>query len=69
MIIRLKEWISKPDHDGNGRLNAWMEDEVGLLTVGIVTKPFRFEGANRRRQASPRCPTRSIRSLSSRTTA
>lgn len=26
MIIRLKEWISKPDHDGNGRLNAWMED-------------------------------------------
>ena len=51
MIIRLKEWISKPDHDGNGRLNAWMEDEAGLLTVGIVTKPFRFEGANRRKQA------------------
>ncbi len=25
--------------------------ESGILTVGIVTKPFRFEGANRRRQA------------------
>lgn len=25
--------------------------EAGLLTVGIVTKPFRFEGANRRKQA------------------
>lgn len=22
MIIRPEEWISKPDHDGNGRLNA-----------------------------------------------
>ena len=25
--------------------------EAGLLTVGIVTKPFRFEGVNRRKQA------------------
>ena len=25
--------------------------EASLLTVGIVTKPFRFEGANRRKQA------------------
>ena len=26
-------------------------EEIGALTVGIVTKPFRFEGANRRKQA------------------
>ena len=30
---------------------AEIAHEAGLRTVGIVTKPFRFEGANRRKQA------------------
>ena len=37
MIIRLKEWISKPDHDGNGRLNAWMEDGEVNFPIPIET--------------------------------
>ncbi len=39
--------------------------EVGALTVGIVTKPFGFEGTKRaapgRGRASRRSPTRSTR--------
>ena len=30
---------------------AELAHEAGILTVGIVTKPFKFEGANRMRQA------------------
>ena len=37
MIIRLKEWISKPDHDGNGQLNAWMEDGEVNFPIPIET--------------------------------
>lgn len=36
---------------GAAPIIADLAHEVGLLTVGIVTKPFRFEGANRRKQA------------------
>ena len=46
--------------------------ELGALTVGIVTKPFGFEGsrrATRPSRASRRCATRSTRSSSCRTTA
>ncbi len=38
--------------------------EQGILTVGVVTKPFHFEGARRmirRKPASPRCRKSSIR--------
>ena len=30
---------------------ADLAHEAGILTVGVVTKPFKFEGANRMRQA------------------
>ncbi len=36
---------------GAASIIADIAHEAGLLTVGIVTKPFRFEGANRRKQA------------------
>lgn len=36
---------------GAAPIIADLAHEAGLLTVGIVTKPFRFEGANRRKQA------------------
>ena len=36
---------------GAAPIIADIAHEAGLLTVGIVTKPFRFEGANRRKQA------------------
>ena len=37
MIIRPEEWISKPDHDGNGQLNAWMEDGEVNFPIPIET--------------------------------
>ena len=36
---------------GAAPIVADLAHEAGILTVGIVTKPFRFEGANRMRQA------------------
>ena len=36
---------------GAAPIIADLAHEASLLTVGIVTKPFRFEGANRRKQA------------------
>ena len=36
---------------GAAPIIADLAHEAGLLTVGIVTKPFRFEGANRRKRA------------------
>ena len=36
---------------GAAPIIADLAHEAGLRTVGIVTKPFRFEGANRRKQA------------------
>ncbi|MBQ8909781.1 MAG: cell division protein FtsZ [Oscillospiraceae bacterium] len=36
---------------GAAPIVAELAHEAGILTVGIVTKPFKFEGANRMRQA------------------
>ena len=36
---------------GAAPIIADIAHEAGSLTVGVVTKPFRFEGANRRKQA------------------
>ena len=36
---------------GAAPIVADLAHEAGILTVGVVTKPFRFEGANRMRQA------------------
>ena len=36
---------------GAAPIVADLAREAGILTVGVVTKPFRFEGANRMRQA------------------
>ena len=36
---------------GAAPIVADLAHEAGLLTVGVVTKPFKFEGANRMRQA------------------
>ena len=36
---------------GAAPIIADLVHEAGILTVGVVTKPFRFEGANRMRQA------------------
>ncbi|MGM9668936.1 MAG: cell division protein FtsZ [Faecousia sp.] len=36
---------------GAAPIVAELAHEAGILTVGVVTKPFRFEGANRMRQA------------------
>ena len=36
---------------GAAPIVADMAREAGILTVGVVTKPFKFEGANRMRQA------------------
>ncbi len=36
---------------GAAPIIADLAHEAGVLTVGVVTKPFRFEGANRMRQA------------------
>ncbi len=36
---------------GAAPIVAEMAREAGILTVGVVTKPFKFEGANRMRQA------------------
>ena len=36
---------------GAAPIVADLAHEAGILTVGIVTKPFKFEGANRMRQA------------------
>ena len=55
---------------GAAPIIADLAHEAGILTVGVVTKPFKFEGANRMKQgpASPPCPIRSTPSSSSRTT-
>ena len=37
---------------GAAPIVADLAREAGILTVGVVTKPFRFEGANRMRQAA-----------------
>lgn len=43
MIIRPEEWISKPDIDGNGFLQAWVEDgEVGF-PIPIETHNVRID--------------------------
>ena len=36
---------------GAAPIGADLAHEAGILTVGVVTKPFKFEGANRMRQA------------------
>ena len=36
---------------GAAPIVAALAHEAGILTVGVVTKPFKFEGANRMRQA------------------
>ena len=36
---------------GAAPIIAELAHEAGILTVGVVTKPFKFEGANRMRQA------------------
>ncbi|MBR6376375.1 MAG: cell division protein FtsZ, partial [Oscillospiraceae bacterium] len=36
---------------GAAPIIADLAHEAGILTVGVVTRPFRFEGANRMRQA------------------
>ena len=36
---------------GAAPIIADLAREAGILTVGVVTKPFKFEGANRMRQA------------------
>ncbi|MBR4862951.1 MAG: cell division protein FtsZ, partial [Oscillospiraceae bacterium] len=36
---------------GAAPIVAELAREAGILTVGVVTKPFKFEGANRMRQA------------------
>ena len=36
---------------GAAPIEADLAREAGILTVGVVTKPFKFEGANRMRQA------------------
>jgi len=36
---------------GAAPIVADLAQEAGILTVGVVTKPFKFEGANRMRQA------------------
>ena len=36
---------------GAAPIVADLAHEAGILTVGVVTKPFKFEGANRMRQA------------------
>ena len=36
---------------GAAPIVADLSHEAGILTVGVVTKPFKFEGANRMRQA------------------
>ena len=36
---------------GAAPIIADLAHEAGILTVGVVTKPFRFEGANRMKQA------------------
>ncbi len=36
---------------GAAPIVAELAHEAGILTVGVVTKPFKFEGANRMRQA------------------
>ena len=36
---------------GAAPIVADLAREAGILTVGVVTKPFKFEGANRMRQA------------------
>ena len=36
---------------GAAPIVADLAHEAGILTVGVVTKPFKFEGANRKRQA------------------
>ena len=49
---------------GGAPIVARIARELGALTVGIVSKPFGFEGsrrAGRPRTASPRSPTRSTR--------
>ena len=50
---------------GRGAVVARIARELGALTVGIVTKPFGFEGTRRREQAEDgrrrRSPTTSTR--------
>ena len=35
MIIRPEEWISKPDHGRDGRLNAWMEEGEASFPISL----------------------------------
>jgi len=49
---------------GAAPIIAELAREAGILTVGVVTKPFKFEGANRMKQAE-----QGISSLSERSTA
>ena len=43
--------LSASDVDSNVVLAGWIAREMGALTIGIVTKPFSFEGKKRARQA------------------
>lgn len=57
---------------GAAPIIADLAHDAGILTVGIVTKPFRFEGANHRKQAEAGIASLSDKvdsSSSSRTTA
>ena len=55
---------------GGAPIVAEIAREAGILTVGVVTKPFGFEGRRRRRKrASKSSRPRSTRSSSSRTSA
>ena len=56
---------------GAAPIIADLAHEAGILTVGVVTKPFKFEGANRMKQAEAGIAAlsdRSTPSSSSRTT-
>lgn len=49
--VLIGEKLTGDTGTGVAPIIADLAHEAGLLTVGIVTKPFRFEGANRRKQA------------------
>ena len=50
MFISLPEWGAE-QAQARHRSSAQAARELGVLTVGVVTKPFQFEGAKRMRQA------------------
>ena len=37
MIIKPEAWISKPDHDGNGLLQAWVTEGEAEFPIPIET--------------------------------